>query len=156
MPKVLGKLCRAKVESAADQKLAVLNAVIKLVAGADYSDLTPAQKVAQLVLIYDNEVCNGGHLQYFHNQGMDHIEELFLALEEIGAGCQRAVLAKARHYALSHPVKRARTLQEYSERARRREFESFDSSYYGCDPAIGGDLLSAYIEAHLQEFIEFE
>jgi hypothetical protein len=48
------------------------------------------------------------------------------------------------------------TLQEYSERAHENEFESFDTSYYACRPAIGDDLLPAYIEAHLGDFIEFD
>lgn len=156
MPKVLGKLNRAKIQLASDPRLAVLDEVIELVAGADYLNLTPHQKVAQLVLLYDNEVCNGGHLQYFHNQGADYVKELLWALKKIGAACQRENLERASQYALSHPVKRARTLQEYSEWAHKREFERYDSAYYACRPAICDDLLPACIEAHLGEFIEFE
>ena len=154
MSKVLGKLSRARIESAADPESVIFDGVVELIAEADYLDLTPKQRVAQLVLFYDNEVCNGGHLQYFHNHGMDHVGELLLALEEVGATCQYEIFMKASRYASTHPVEPVRTLQEYQERALGREFEGLDSAYYDCHPDIGEELLPAYIQAHLDEFIE--
>ena len=153
---MLKKLSLNEFRSDPDPKQLVLDAVIQWIAGEDYIDLAPRQKVAQLVLIYDNEVCNGGHLQYFHNQGVDFVEELLLALEEIGAACQREVFEKAKQYVLSHPVKKARTLEEYSERARKHEFRRVDDSYYACRPEISDELLPTYIQSHLEDFIELE
>ena len=156
MSKILGKLNRKKFESTTDQQSAIIEEVIVLIAGADYLDLTPRQRVAQLVLFYDNEVCNGGHLQYFHNQGMTYAAELLRALEEIGARCEREIFAKASEYALANPVEPVSTLQEYHERAREREFEKLDRAYYKCRPSLGRDLLPEFIQKHLHEFIEFE
>jgi hypothetical protein len=156
VPNLLGKLSRGSIESATNPKLAIFDRVAELIAAADYLDLTPRQRVAQLALIYDNEVCNGGHLQYFHNQGMDYVGELLLALEEVGATCQYEIFAQASRYALTHPVQPARTLEEYHERTAALEFQSYDRAYYDCRPELSEELLPAYIHAHLDEFIELE
>lgn len=156
MPPTRKRLSRVEFLTAANPGQVLLDAVIELIFIEDYTALPSTHQIVRLALVYDNEVCNGGHLQYFHNQGVDLVEDLLSALTEIGAECQRAVFEEASQYVLSHPVKRARTLEEYSKRARQYEFKKQDDSYYQCRPEIGNELLPNYIQMHIDDFIEFE
>ncbi len=73
----------------------VWNAFVELVALTKYQDLSEEQRPAHLVFWYDSEVYNGGHLQYFENRRMQHLEETIEALRIMGAECQRLILAGA-------------------------------------------------------------
>jgi len=135
---------------------AIFNEVVSLIFQKNESELTDKQKKFANLLIYDNEVNNGGHLQYFHNQGTENVEELSKSLEEIGAKCQKEILGKAFEYAKNFPVNPVKTLKEYYERAIENEFIDLDMLYYNCSPEIGNDLLPQYLQNHLNEFVEIE
>ena len=68
------------------------NDFVDLLATSDYKDLSQTQRVAYLAFLYDSEVQNGGHLQYFENRGTGRVEESIGALDRLGAPCQRDVL----------------------------------------------------------------
>ena len=153
MPRV--KLSRSAVEPGAD-KWALLDAVYYFLADHPWEALSPRQRVARLVLIYSNEVDNGGHLQYFRNQGMDGVDDLLAALVEIGAAAQREIFVKAVAMARERPVEPVESLEDYAERAYEREYDDLDTAYYTCVPELGSELLPDYIRAHLDDFVEFE
>jgi hypothetical protein len=150
------RLSRAELAAAADPKWAAARPVYDCLARRRYDELAPRQRVAQLALFYSNEIGNGGHLQYFHNQGIGRADDLLAALDEIGAAPQREIFAAALEYAREHPVEPADSLQDYSDRAYEREFWDLDNAFYACRPEIGGQLLPDYIHAHLGDFIELE
>lgn len=154
MPKA--RLNRAAVEASADPRWALVGAVYDFLARTHARELSPTQRIAQLALFYDNEINNGGHLQYFHNIGVGEAGELIAALGAIGAACQRDIFERALALAREHPVEQADSLEDYSERAYEREFWDHDSAYYECRPEIGNALLADYVEAHLGEFVEYE
>ena len=150
------KLSRAELAAASDPKMALAEAVFDFLARRRYEDLSPRQRAAQLALFYSNEVNNGGHLQYFHNQGLDRADDLFAALDEIGAAGNREIFANALQHAREHPVEQADSLQDYAERAYEREYDDLDDAFYACRPELGNDLLPAYVHAHLADFVELE
>lgn len=152
----VARLSRAAVDEAPNRERAILYPVYDLLAGTDYRELGKRQRVAQLCLFYSNEVDNGGHLQYFHNEGTKRGEALIRALGRIGAQQQCAIFARAYAQALRHPVGQAESLEDYSDRAYEQEFRAEDDAFYACRPDIGDALLPAYIFAHLGEFVEFE
>ena len=152
----LAKLSRAAVEGAADPDKAIVDSVFDFLMDHYDDELAPRQRVAALALLYENEVDNGGHLQYFHNQGIGEADRLLAALEEIGAVCQRDIFARALAYARAHPVEQADSLDDYAERAYEQEFANWDKAFYACRPQIGNDLLAAYILAHLSDFALLE
>lgn len=135
---------------------AIFDEVISLIFQKDPSELTSRQRKVGLLLIYDNEVNNGGHLQYFHNQGVDYVEEIFEGLEEIEAKCQKSILENAFEYAKKFPVTPVETFEEYQERALKGEFFQLDMLYYKCSPEIVNELLPQYVQKHLNEFVEIE
>lgn len=152
----VARLSRAAVDGAANRERAIAYGVYDFLASTDYRELTRRQRVAQLCLFYSNEVDNGGHLQYFHNVGMRRGFALMRALRKIGAEEQRAIFVRAYSYAIRHPVERAESLEDYSERAYEQEFRAEDDEFYACRPDIGGELLPAYVLANLGEFAESE
>jgi hypothetical protein len=152
----LARISRAEVDSAKDRDWAIAKPVFDFLARAEYRDLTPRQRVAQLTLFYSNDIENGGHLQYFHNEGMERADELLAALAEIGAECQREILERALGIARANPVEQADSLEDYSDRAYEAEFRTEDDAFYACRPEIGNTLLPAYILEHLGDFAELE
>jgi len=60
---------RVDAAAAAREPHMVWNAFVDLIATEDYADLSPLQRKAHLVFWYESEVQNGGHGQYFENQG---------------------------------------------------------------------------------------
>src|ERR1044072_5339146 len=150
--KVRHKLNHKQLQSTPDRKAEIWNAFLDLLCLTDYADLAPNQRVAQLALFYDNEVGNGGHLQYFENQGTGRLQETLAALETIGADCQRQILESASRKALANPRPKVDNLQQYHERALESEYNDHDATYYECRPEIV-ELLESYLEARLEEFI---
>jgi hypothetical protein len=65
----------------------IWNTFIDLISGRP-EDLDPEQRPAHFVLIYDFEVQNGGHLQYFYNHRNAHLEETLSALTHLGANAR--------------------------------------------------------------------
>src|SRR5258708_33916078 len=51
-----------------EDKHAVWNAFIDLLATTDCDELAPSQRLARLAFLYDCEVLNGGPLQFFNNR----------------------------------------------------------------------------------------
>ena len=96
-------------------------------------------------MFYDNEINNGGHLQYFHNEGMEQAEELLATLKELGAACQLGTLERALRIARENPVEQSGAVEDYFERAYEREFCEQDSSHYACRPDLGSELLPDYL-----------
>lgn len=149
-------LSRSALDASADPKWALVDAVYDFLARTDRRDLSPVQQVAQLALFYDNEVNNGGHLQYFHNVGIGEAEALIRALDAVGAACQREIFERALALARENPVEQADSLEDYSERAYEREFWDHDTAYYKCRPELGNELLADYVQANVAEFVDFE
>lgn len=105
-----------------------------------------------LAYMYDAEVKNGGHLQYFHNQGVASVQGAIDALITIGAHSHAALLEDCWSKAEADPVFRVSSLAEYSELAHDCSFKSEDSAYYKLSPDVLS-LLEAHYEAMLHEYI---
>ena len=120
---------------------------------SDRGDLDPEQRPAHFVLIYDFEVQNGGHLQYFYNQRNAHLEQTLAALTLSGAPCQREILKEAGPLFQSRPRKRPETAQEYSAIALKGECDSFVKRFHECSPALG-ELLGKHLTEHASTYID--
>lgn len=86
---------RLKAADASNRPEIVWNAFVDILSVEDYDDLSPTQRVPHLVLTYDSEVQNGGHAQYFDNQGHSTAAETITALRTMGLECLAAVLTAA-------------------------------------------------------------
>lgn len=135
---------------------ALFEKVISMIFQKDFLQLTQTQQNVSLTFIYDSEVLNGGHLQYFQNQGTENTSLVLEFLEKIGADCQKEILTKVYELVQKLPVIAAKTIKEYQERAMKGEFFEFDMVYYKCSKEIGTELLPKYVNENLHEFVEIE
>jgi hypothetical protein len=132
---------------------AAWNEFVHLLAMEPAEALTETQRHAHFAFWYDSEVQNGGHLQYFENQGTGHVESALRGLQMIGAHLQHSLLSAAVARWLSNPRKRIETGEEYVATALQDEFGDLDSAYYSCKPDITS-LLHAYLDSHFNDFVE--
>ena len=97
------------------------NAFVDLVAMESPDDLSEIQRHAHFVFTYYSEVENGGHLQYFENQSIQHSDATAQALhaldglEAIGAIEHRAVLAQAIDRWTATSRRRIGSVEEYAQ-----------------------------------------
>jgi hypothetical protein len=131
----------------------VWNAYISLLARSDCQDLSETQRRAQLVFWYEQEVQNGGHLQYFENHGTDRVTETIDALRCLGAHCQADVLARAVARFSAKPRARSESAEQYVEKALQGEFDSFDRSFAECELPLP-KVLERFLEQNRAEFVE--
>jgi hypothetical protein len=132
------------------------NEYIHILALFNYTDLTATQQVAHLVFWYEQEVQNGGHLQYFENQrtlGQLRIEETVQALNAVGAGEHAQVLADAAGQLRSRTREPIRTAQEFVGQGLAREFDEYDRRFHAC-PTCLVDYLKQYLDANFGDFVE--
>jgi hypothetical protein len=135
------------------------NGFMQFLAKAETMELNDVQMAAQLPWIYDAEVMNGGHLQYFENQYKTLQKKLNIlvmatidALKIIGAKKQAEILKQAseRYFSLTrqHPVSVEVSCKDELE----GEFEDLDTVFYDCEPDIS-HYLEEYLKKHTADFI---
>ncbi len=120
----------------------------------DPSNALPVLRSIWLIWAYDAEVNNGGHLQYFHNQGLSDVPATVNALREVGAEEHARLLEACWAAVRLAPVSRVGTLEEYAEIARTRSFKAEDRAFYSLSSAV--DMLVQHKEAVLDELVEVE
>lgn len=130
----------------------VWNAFIDLLGNTQYEDLSPVQQAAQLVLRYDGEIQNGGHLQYFENGRLFRASETVEALTALGATAQSAILKRAIAGWKSRSRTRIETVEEYVAEALTGEFDDLDMEYYDCVPDTHA-YMQKYLSSHQNEFV---
>ena len=146
------KLTKAQVEA---RPYEVWNAFVNLLWMERYEDLSPEQRPAQLVIKYEGEVQNGGHLQYFENGRGDRLEETVAALGILGASCQREVLREAAALWRSRARQRIQTAQQFCKTALEGEFSEFDRRFHACTPSLEQHL-EAYLNQNRSIYLSIE
>lgn len=132
---------------------------MNLIARESPNNLSPIQQHAHFAFWYYSEVENGGHLQYFENQNIQHSDATAQALhaleglEAIGAFEHRAILAQAIDRWKAEPRNRISSVEEYVATALEGEFDDLDKTYYECKPDIPA-YLERYLDSHFAEFID--
>jgi hypothetical protein len=130
----------------------IWNSFIGLIA-TDYDELEPSQRFLHLVFVYESEVQNGGHLQYFENFGTIHLADTLEALIQVGAACQSSVLQGAGKQYLSRPRRGFKCKEEYVAAALEDEFGPFDIRFHRCLPDLI-ECLEAELKRNQDRFIE--
>ena len=146
------KLTKAEMEA---RPYEVWNAFVNLLWIEKYEDLSPDQRPAQLVIKYEGEVQNGGHLQYFENGRGEQLDETISALGFLGATCQQQVLREAAAVWRSRSRKRIRSSQEFCDTALPGEFSEFDARFYACTPSLVR-CLESHLEQNRSRYVSVE
>jgi hypothetical protein len=107
------------------------NAFVDIVSVAPESLPAGPRRSAALALLYESEVQNGGHEQYFDNTDCKYVDETIRALGELGDHCRARVLAQA---------------YEEHEAEDGSLGPELDKAFHACQPK-----LTLVLEAHLLE-----
>ena len=107
----------------------MIKKIIELISNENENDLTPIQKIAQQAFIYDSELQNGGHLQYFENQFQINYSEVIKSLKITGALKQSEILQIATRQFLGKQREKIIDKQEFIEAAIDEEYKQFDDEY---------------------------
>src|SRR5437870_5508991 len=108
---------RLRRQQVQNEPYIIWNEYVSLLAMSDYGELSAIQRCAHLVFWYEQEVQNGGHLQYFENCGTERVGEVISALRRLGAHCQADVLMKAAEKFGAEPRARLDSIEDYVETA---------------------------------------
>jgi hypothetical protein len=130
----------------------IWNEYVQIIA-SDYGDLAPAQRPAYLVFRYENEVQNGGHLQFFENGGTERLQETIAALGALRAHCQETVLREAGQRYLGRARSHPQSVEEFVVTALEGEFSQFDSRFHECSTPLQ-TILEQYLDRNQDHFIQ--
>jgi len=124
-----------------------------------WDDLSVPQKLYIAVSVYNGEVNNGGHAQYFFNSGGNDYEWVLEGLQAIGASKRAAILAEVVNlFGPSGPStdreERQRQLARMSPK-QDAHIDQSDQDYYGCDENVSV-LLARYTIENPSHFTETE
>lgn len=131
------------------------NAFVDLLVATPHGELDEVQRVAQLVYLYDAGVQNGGHRNYFEQRRDELLEDTQAALRSMDATCQSDILAQAAARWRENPPGPGDSVDGQSPIAPGTEFETLDSAYYKCRPAVQ-ELLEKYLADNFDRFIQVE
>ena len=146
-------LTRQQVEA---EPYRVWNAFIDLIAMEKYADLSAVQRPPHLVFLYESDVQNGGHENYFDNRGMEHLEETIEALGLIGAVEQQRLLWKAGQLKLSELRLPLPADDDYDyDSPIDDEIHNLDLRFYACSPGLC-HYLEEYLAMHQSSFVIVE
>ncbi len=122
------------------------NEYIDLLAMSSYDELDSIQRVAHLIFWYESEVQNGGHMQYFENQGIEYVNETIESLRKVNAIIYTNILNDAYKQFASTKRIRINTVEEYVDGALENEFDRFDNSFHETS-----ETLTSYLEDYLSK-----
>lgn len=143
---------RVSAKHVEETPYAVWNAFVRLLT-EEYDSLSPAQRPAHLAFMYDSEVQNGGHYQYFENRSDERGEETATALRKLDLTCQADVLDKTLKKWREQDRRAAESVDRFVDYAK--EFDRLDYAYHECRPTTS-DGLKAHLKRHRQEFVLVE
>ena len=95
---------------------------------------------------YMSEVNNGGHLQFFHNRGVDAVPETVEALRDLGCRGLAVVVSEASEAWKSAERRATQTPEDYVKTALEGEFDAFDTAFYEQEPDLMKRLEAAALK----------
>lgn len=125
------QITKSEAEKDPDAKLW---AIIFYLAENNKTDISQDFRYIWLVHIYNAEVSNGGHLQYFHNQGSKNIPDTITALILIGANKHAEILAQCWKRIKCGSIEMVKSLSEYADLQKEINFVDDDKRFYSLQP----------------------
>lgn len=134
---------------------AAWNAFVHFLATTPPDQLDDTQRAAKLVFEYESEVQNGGHPQYFLNQGEKQGEATEAALRALGGQAAAAILQRAVARWDSRQQTTPFEADEMITEALREGFQDLDEAFYRLDPNLVA-LLENNLDADFDAFVTIE
>jgi hypothetical protein len=151
-----------KVQEAAAQAFGILSGITDLgkvvfdtLDKEGFDGLSEPQKFYYGVSVYDGEVNNGGHAQYFYNSSGDFWKTALAGLHAIGAAERAKILQKVIHlFGPAGPSEDRDTRHQQLARFSNRQvktLDALDDRYYSCEENVDV-LISLYAIDHKDDF----
>jgi Domain of unknown function (DUF4375) len=129
------------------------NAFIDVVGGDEAEPRSEIQQWAHYCFRYDGEVMNGGHFQFFENNGLVYAMLVLSSLEKLELSQSYKILASAFSKAQNKKWGEIDDVEEYVEMAAAEPFKAEDELYHDLNPDLLHRLQS-YAAEHKDEFFE--
>ena len=127
------------------------NAFIDVVGGGEDPTRTPIQKHCHLCFRYYSEVMNGGHYQFFENNGIDYARDVLTSFHGLGLVPVAAILEEALKIAATRQWQVIASVEEFVEGALDEPFKFQDDAFYSVSP----DLFEQTLEVAMRQKDEF-
>jgi hypothetical protein len=131
----------------------IWNAYVDLVSMEEYEDLTEIQQIGKALFWYENEVENGGHLQFFLNHGIEELELTIKALKFVYHNEFLSLLEEAKVIYNKLDFSEVEDTESYIEMALEDHFDICDEKFYQITPSLYALQLSFLLDFQ-QEFVE--
>ncbi|MDH4473284.1 MAG: DUF4375 domain-containing protein [Fluviicola sp.] len=131
----------------------VWNAYVDLVCMEEYEDLTEIQQVGKALFWYENEVMNGGHMQFLLNRGIEELELTIKALKFVYHNEFIKLLEDAKLIYSELDFSQIVDKESYIEMALEDHFDQCDEKFYQINPSLYALQLGLLLD-YQQEFIE--
>jgi Domain of unknown function (DUF4375) len=129
------------------------NAFIEVVGDDGTSCDTEVQLHAHYCFRYYNEVMNGGHFQFYENNGLDYAARVLRALEAFDLQDFHSILSAAKRKASSRDWGKIEDVEEFVRAAGEELFITEDDLFYELEPDLL-QRLQDYALAHKDEFFQ--
>ena len=131
------------------------NSFVDLLCMEDFEELSDIQKTASSIFWYNNEVENGGHMQYFLNLGIDHARQTADALKRVKKNDRARLLEIAIKKYNSINLEGIEDVEDYIEKALEDHFGECDTKFYDDENELI-ETLQKYLDEFENEFIEIK
>jgi len=136
-----------------DKPYLIWNSFIDIVAMEAEDDLNEVQIIGQKAFIYDSEIQNGGHMQFFENTKLTNYKPFIDALKNMSAFEHANILIEAVRIYESKQRNEIKDKYEYSSIALDGEFDKLDFKYYRTKPELT-ELMQSFLKENEDQFIE--
>lgn len=121
--------------------------------GEEDEPRTDIQQSAYYCLCYDGEVQNGGHHQFFENNGLDYARKVMSSLERLGLIASLGILTRAYEKAIHLNWGKNETVEDFVEAALEGLFAREDDEHYSLNPQLL-DSIQVFAATHQDDFFE--
>jgi hypothetical protein len=135
------------------QKGLIWDAYVDLVCMEEYEDLTEIQQIGKALFWYENEVMNGGHMQFLINRGIDELDLTIKALKFVSHNEFIQLLENAKSIYSKLDFSNIVDKESYVEMALEDYFDECDEKFYQIHPSLYSMQLELLLDYQL-EFIE--
>lgn len=114
----------------------IWNAYVDIVCMEEYDDLSEIQQIGKALFWYENEVMNGGHLQFVINHGIEELDLTIKALKFVHALEFLQLLEETKIIYSELDLSKIEDKESYLEIALEDHFEKCDEKFYKIDPSL--------------------
>jgi Domain of unknown function (DUF4375) len=131
----------------------VWNSFIDVIGGGDDPSRSPLQQHCHYCFRYYSEVQNGGHLQFFENNGLEYAKAVLESMNGLGLVVAAKILQNALSIASKYHWPQFAEVDEYVEFAQSGLFDRLDNEFSKLEPRLIHSLEQILMRQR-DEFIE--